>query len=288
MSDKAWEMHEALNHGKLDKWGWVIYRTSYKDDAAWDRFQRYVYTWWQQELVAQGAPPLVANTAEWTFVSNPALDSISRDELRTHFRRWRATAIQTENPRRRLPTSGDDIPGRYIYFFQADEAVLDGIAVQGSTSTPGRDPSMVNFVCCDDNIPLGQPPAPDDQRDQSWTMLSKRIVSIEFWLEVGLSIEHWDICPSIYDVMETEELETERERASERGRLFEWECEKAREREREEERVRERVREMEKEREREREREREWERVREIEREKEREIERERVKEKASKLPTDP
>jgi len=297
MSGTACDMQEALDQGKLDKWGWVIYRTSYKDDAAWDRFQRCVHAWWQEELEDHGAPPLVANTAEWTFVSDPALEGVSRDELRTHFRRWRATAIQTENPRRPLPTEGRDIPGRYVYFFQADEAVLDGMAAQGST--PDRDPSMVNFVGCDDIhdcIPLDQPPAPGHETDQLWTILSKKIVSIEFWLDVGRSIEYWDMCPSIYDVMETEAIQTERERAIVRGRLSEWECEKAREREREEERVRERVRELKREMEMEREKEREWERKREIAREKvrekeremAREREREREKGKASDLPTDP
>jgi hypothetical protein len=186
-----------------------------------------------------------------------------------------------------LPTEGRDIPGRYIYFFQADEAVLDGMAALGST--PGRDPSMVNFVGCDDfhdSIPLDQPPAPGHERDELWTILSKKIVSIEFWLDVGRSIEYWDMGPSIYDVMETEAIQTERERAIVRGRLFEWQCKKVRERERKEERVRERVRE--KEREWERKREIAREKVREKEREMAREREKEREKGKASDLPTDP
>jgi hypothetical protein len=108
-----------------------------------------------------------------------------------------------------------------------------------------------------------------------WTILSKEIVSIEFWLDVGRSIEYWDMCPSIYDVMETEAIQTERERAIVRGRLFEWQREKVRERER--------VRELEREMEMEREKEREWERKREMAREREKE----REKGKASDLPTD-
>ena len=33
-------LHNSLVFTKQDKWGWVIYRTTYKDDAAWERFKQ--------------------------------------------------------------------------------------------------------------------------------------------------------------------------------------------------------------------------------------------------------
>ena len=217
-SFEAQQVHEYLQGHNLDKWGWVIYRTSYKDDAAWERFQRYITTWSREALKGEDASHLVSGAAEWTFVSDPALDGASREQLRARFREWRKTAIQAENPRlASLPTTSEDMTQRYIYFVQVDEEALGSAAVQ--ESAPHRDAGVVRFVRCDGDDALEQPlgrlrwAAGDDE---VWTMMPKRIVSTEFWVNVCISVEHWDCSYSIDDVMdmEIEALEWERERTS--------------------------------------------------------------------------
>ncbi len=63
-------IYEMLERDKEDKWGWVIYRTTYKDDAGWDRFQSYVNTWSHDDLSQPGVPRGL-RAADWTFVSDP-------------------------------------------------------------------------------------------------------------------------------------------------------------------------------------------------------------------------
>ncbi len=78
--------HRYIEQLSLDKWGWVIYRTSYKNEAAWALFRDNITRWAREELHAAGAISLVRDTAEWTFVSDPALEGAPHGELRTRFR----------------------------------------------------------------------------------------------------------------------------------------------------------------------------------------------------------
>ncbi len=207
MSYASQQIHETLQRGNMGKWGWVIYRTSYKDDAAWDRFQHYVSEWSQKALKEDDASPVVSGAVDWTFVSDPALDGAPREQLRERFHRWRKTAIWTENPRRRSPETSLDIPQRYMYFVQVDEDALDSVMRAG---TPDQDAGAVHFVHCDDKMPNGT--------DEVWTMLSKKVVSTEFWDQVFTSIFDPGYLP-IDEVMEDEfhELEWERKREREGG-----------------------------------------------------------------------
>ena len=63
-------IYEMLERSKEDKWGWVIYRTTYKYDAGWDRFKSYVNTWSHDDLSQPGVPRGL-RAADWTFVSDP-------------------------------------------------------------------------------------------------------------------------------------------------------------------------------------------------------------------------
>ncbi len=205
------QIHETLQRGHLGKWGWVIYRTSYKDDAAWDRFQRYVNEWSRETLRKEGASPLVSGTVDWTFVSDPALDGVSREELCESFHQWRRRAMWTENPRMRSPKTIRNIPQRYIYFVRADEDALNSVA-RGSTLD--QDAGAVQFVQC-----MPDRPCCGFGDGEAWTMLSKKVVSTEFWDQVGTSI--WDPDAVLIDeVMEDEfqGLEWERKREREGGR----------------------------------------------------------------------
>ena len=214
MSYGAQQIHNVLEHlHGLGKWGWVIYRTSYKDDAAWDRFQRYVNEWSREALKEDGASALVSGAVDWTFVSDPALAGASREQLRERFHEWRKTAIWAENPRMHLLQTSGDIPQRYVCFVQVDEDALNSVA-QGSK--PDQDAGAVHFVRCDDEMPR----LPGWWGDDFWPMLSKKIVSIQFWETIGTSIQNPGVA-DIDEVMDDEmrELEWERKMRREKETL---------------------------------------------------------------------
>ena len=85
-----------LNH---DKWGFVIYRCTYKNDQDWARFKQLVHDRTKQ-LIAESDTPEIADSLEWTFVEERAtLDGASRPQLRERFNTWAEKAYAIEQPR---------------------------------------------------------------------------------------------------------------------------------------------------------------------------------------------
>ncbi|KAK6434550.1 hypothetical protein LTR95_009261, partial [Oleoguttula sp. CCFEE 5521] len=119
-------IHDGLVEDKHDKWGWVIYRCSYEDDVAWERFKQIINQRTRAQILKSDAPEAL-NTLEWTFVDDrPTLECIPMNQLRSHFNSWAATAVQTEQPRATdhiLQLSGP----RYNYFIQVDEHALNAV-----------------------------------------------------------------------------------------------------------------------------------------------------------------
>jgi hypothetical protein len=72
-------MLKELNH---DKWGFVIYRCTYKNDQDWNRFKQLVHDRTKQ-LIAESDTPEIADSLEWTFVEDrAAFEGASRPQLR--------------------------------------------------------------------------------------------------------------------------------------------------------------------------------------------------------------
>lgn len=139
-----------LRHQKHERWGWVIYRCTYNDDEAWDRFKDFVDQQ-SRQFIAESDTPEIADSLEWTFIENrDTLDNASKDQLRAHFKKWAADAVYAENPRyeeRQNATFG--IP-RYSFFIQVDEDSLRSVLNEAS-QPPGHydklhDDGYVNFV----------------------------------------------------------------------------------------------------------------------------------------------
>lgn len=62
-----------------DKWGWVIYRSSYGDEPAWDRFYEIINPRSRQYVVDSDIPEY-AKSLEWTFVEDQrTLEGVPRD-----------------------------------------------------------------------------------------------------------------------------------------------------------------------------------------------------------------
>ena len=84
---------QLLDKSKHDKWGYVIYRCTYKNDQDWDRFKQLVHTRFQ-EYIAKSDTPQIAESLEFTFVEDRAtLDGASRGQLRKRFNEWAAQAL---------------------------------------------------------------------------------------------------------------------------------------------------------------------------------------------------
>jgi hypothetical protein len=200
ISDPNWHLHmihEGLQRHKEDKWGWVIYRTTYKDDAGWERFKSYVKKWSDEEFSRPGVPAGLS-PADWTFVSDPALEGASREQLRQRFREWRRTAWHTENPRRQLPfpTRMWELGSRYLLFIQVDEESLESV-LDGAGDD--MEPAWVHLVRCDDERDVGvQPPFQHSRTDQwvvddGWMMIGVSNISGWFYDTIGNIDAHWDV-----------------------------------------------------------------------------------------------
>jgi hypothetical protein len=83
-------MLNTLGKMKHDKRGFVIYRCTYQDEEAWNRFEQIILENTQEEMQESDAPE-VADKLEWTFVEDrAALDGASRTQLRKRFNQWAA------------------------------------------------------------------------------------------------------------------------------------------------------------------------------------------------------
>jgi len=140
-------IQDSLRALKHDKWGWVIYRCTYGDDEAWNRFKQIINQR-SRKIIAESDTPEAADSLEWTFVEDrAALDGASRDQLRARFKTWAADAVRTEQPR------ADDhgtfgIP-RYSFFIQVDHSALESVideALQTSEIQDMLGEGYVNFV----------------------------------------------------------------------------------------------------------------------------------------------
>ncbi|KAF2222656.1 hypothetical protein BDZ85DRAFT_313690 [Elsinoe ampelina] len=94
-------IYNSLIESSHDKWGWLIYRTTYADDAAWDRFKAF---------------------------DKEKFDGATREGLRAHFAERAEGAYGREQPRA-TDTWKLTSAARYRYFLQVDEeAVVEFIA----------------------------------------------------------------------------------------------------------------------------------------------------------------
>lgn len=142
---------ECLKNDKHDKWGWVIYRTTYEDDEGWTRFKDFI-TRQSHADIADSDAPEIADSLEWTFIEDRAtLNGASKDQLRSRFKEWASDALKTEQPRVEDHRFGAFGIPRYTYFIDVDEGSLKSV-VYDTPQPSERDlwgMGYVNFVDAD-------------------------------------------------------------------------------------------------------------------------------------------
>ncbi|KAI3332854.1 hypothetical protein F4824DRAFT_278401 [Ustulina deusta] len=109
--------------GRPARWGWVVYRTSYKPelDSAWAALQDRIETE-MRDYIAHSDTPDIVDQMDWVFVQDAAaLDGITRDALRRRFQAW----ALAEAPD--LAAIDWARGARYEFFLQADEHALASV-----------------------------------------------------------------------------------------------------------------------------------------------------------------
>lgn len=155
-------------------------------------------------MARHGFPPEVANSLEWTFVSDRAsLDGASRDQLRVHFRAWAVEAEKAEQPRAAVDDGGDSTTKsqRYTYFIEVDEEALRSVA-DADLDDP-LDEGWVNIVRCGacdlgpearerererENIPVEDV---EGDGDEGWMTIASHMVGPDFYNAIGHLPQDW-------------------------------------------------------------------------------------------------
>jgi hypothetical protein len=142
----------SLAEIKHDKWGFMIYRCTYQDDHAWERFKQIMHERTQKLMEMSYTPEAaksLTDNLEWTFVEDRvALDGASKSQLRERFKKWAVQSIVTEQPRAQAETERDPEPTfwipRYRYFIQVDEQALQ--SVLDAPESDFYEGGFINFV----------------------------------------------------------------------------------------------------------------------------------------------
>jgi len=149
-------INDMLNHYGLQKWGFVIYRCTYEDDSAWDRFMHRLNTSKDCMLIDTYDDKYLARRLNWNVQQDPSLNRATKDQVRDVFRAWVDTDARSE-----IPTSAEhqhnlkallhDNP-RYKYCIHVDaelmRSVLDG---PPPTKSDLHGVSYVNLIRADDS-----------------------------------------------------------------------------------------------------------------------------------------
>ncbi|KAI7231022.1 hypothetical protein KC330_g6631 [Hortaea werneckii] len=93
--NEAAKIKRNLSQHNHDRWGFAIYRCTYGDDAAWDRFTDIITTRAQKEIRELGELEIL-DKLEWTiFDDREIFDNATTDFLREHFNQWEECQLAT-------------------------------------------------------------------------------------------------------------------------------------------------------------------------------------------------
>ncbi|KAK4444617.1 hypothetical protein QBC34DRAFT_442414 [Podospora aff. communis PSN243] len=108
------QLHHTTQHPP-SKWGWIIFRCTYLNKGLhpnWASFKHTLDTHTRNAIAASDAP-CIADTLDWVFIEDPALEGASLDELKRRFREF-------------VRSEGGEGGGssRWRYFVVVDERAL--------------------------------------------------------------------------------------------------------------------------------------------------------------------
>ncbi|KAJ5210634.1 hypothetical protein N7491_010441 [Penicillium cf. griseofulvum] len=191
-----WTSSEAilyeLKDRKIEKWGWVFYRTTYEDDEVWDSFKRILN--FSVRSIISLDPRSELNEAmfdqlEFIFIEDKAkFDGASKEELRAHFQQWVANSFSAENPQadQRLLHDDEPVP-RYRFFFEIDEDTLRSCGSESSGHA-----SFVDGFWSSSEQSQNQVKATRDCEDVGWMRMDMAFfMDTHFYAGMSGSVEMW-------------------------------------------------------------------------------------------------
>lgn len=131
--DDAAQVRKMLVDNRHRRWGFVVYRCTYEDDAAWTRFKELVAERARTSLAGSQAPELLQNLDIRYFDDRTAFEGASKDDARAHFVRWcasdeaKAEQFDPGDPALAVITTMHLSSPRYSYFAHVDTAALESI-----------------------------------------------------------------------------------------------------------------------------------------------------------------
>lgn len=127
-------------------WGFVIYRTTYANDADWEEFLRRLRARMEKVFDRCNGRDILELFALTIFEDRESLNSIDSGTVREHFLRWRAQAPAVEQ--QRFDTEGPVGPGlspRYRFAIQVDADSLRSV-VHDALPPEKPDPTETGWV----------------------------------------------------------------------------------------------------------------------------------------------
>jgi hypothetical protein len=207
--NEAAKVKRNLDQDNHDRWGFAIYRCTYGDDAAWDRFKDIITARAQKEIRELDEPEIL-DKLEWTiFDDREIFDNATADFLREHFNQWKRDNCQREQPRATRPVEVMLLKTpRYRYFIRVDREALD--SVLGAPGNRDADPvsmatGWVHFI---DTMWTAEMDCVDSDTEE-YDMPSLDFEPIEGCREEGvgwMKVATTSICIELYSLLDDPEM----------------------------------------------------------------------------------
>jgi hypothetical protein len=183
----------SLGPGPNAKWGWAIYRTTFRPDLDrhWDSFKQLVMENIRADVVASDTPELI-NQMDFVFVEDLSLENADLETLKRRFRAW-AIADGTD------PTEEQGLTRdtRHAFFIQVDEESL--LSFLSNPAAPTGSFTEAKLIGTHVNIVRGWEDGPDGGLDESggphvpedWMKMKATMIAPYFYAELDDATESW-------------------------------------------------------------------------------------------------
>ncbi|KAL2795764.1 hypothetical protein BJX66DRAFT_163649 [Aspergillus keveii] len=166
---------EEVLRSRSKKWGWVVYRCTYDDEATWQKLKQWIIDENRERTEDSDAPTLIDHLDMVFFEDRALFENASRDNLRVHFKAWREDQFSRLGPadqeviwgaRRgesgRITIQHPEINyPRFHQFVQVDDESLQSMVEEWEEPRRLRGTGHVNFVDADWPHDMG-----DDDEDE--------------------------------------------------------------------------------------------------------------------------
>ncbi|KAL0941456.1 uncharacterized protein CTRU02_204219 [Colletotrichum truncatum] len=124
----------GMKDAGFHRFGFVIYRTVYNDNAAWERYLEVLKLAARKSLDIVGGDVLLEQYMDWPVISDPALlNGASKADVRRHFKSWCAGRSE-ERDGPGATNSGVEWLPRFNYCLYVDSKCIDTLAKMPANS----------------------------------------------------------------------------------------------------------------------------------------------------------